>query len=192
MQVARFTRTSRERQRSTNAMVATNSCYRGLALRLASCSWNESEVITTIPDCEINKMDLVNVLIRIFKVLVFGATIVGVIIAAVVLVGGSYLNRPHHKYRLTVEVETPDGLKTASNVMMVYKDRLSIGGIGGASTLKGDAIFIDLGRDRNLIALLSHGSDGSNLSEMTQLASDAFAAAGKKSSLTTRQNFREP
>ena len=33
------------------------------------------------------------------------------------------INRPGHKYRLTVEVETPEGIKSASGVMSVHPDR---------------------------------------------------------------------
>src|SRR5664279_1446233 len=64
------------------------------------------------------------------------------------------IDRPGHKYRLTIEVETPDGNKSATGVMSVHPDR----GYSrrGQTTTRGDAIFIDLGGGRNLVGLLAH------------------------------------
>ena len=64
------------------------------------------------------------------------------------------INRPGHKYRLTVEVDTPDGLKAASGVLSVHPDR----GYSrrGHTATKGDAVFVDLGDGKNLVALLAH------------------------------------
>src|SRR6266851_4470812 len=43
---------------------------------------------------------------------------------AVLVIGDQIrINRPGHKYRLTVEVQTPEGVKSASGVMAVYPDR---------------------------------------------------------------------
>src|SRR5882757_1666643 len=65
--------------------------------------------------------------------------------------------RPGHKYRLAVEVETPDGLKSASGVLSVHPDR---GYSRHGSTLtKGDALWVDLGSGRNLALLLAHTGD---------------------------------
>src|SRR5882724_13674282 len=64
------------------------------------------------------------------------------------------INRPGHKYRLTVEVETPDGRKSASGVMAVHPDRGY--SRGGHTRTKGDAVLVDLGGGRNLVALLAH------------------------------------
>ena len=100
--------------------------------------------------------------------------------ALIAFAGWVYLSRPHHKYRLTVEVETPNGMKSATHVMAVFKDKLSIGGIGGGTALQADALFINVHDNRNLIALLAHGPYAENPNEMNQLAMDAFAAQGKK------------
>ena len=61
------------------------------------------------------------------------------------------INRPGHKYRLTVEVETPEGIKSASGVMSVHPDR----GYSrhGHTATRGDAVFVDLGGGKNLVAL---------------------------------------
>src|SRR3954468_1322961 len=67
------------------------------------------------------------------------------------------INRPGHKYRMTVEVETPDGVKPASRVLSVHPDR---GYSRHGSTLtKGDAIFVDLCGGKNLALLLAHIDD---------------------------------
>ena len=46
-----------------------------------------------------------------------------VLLAALVIGDQIRINRPGHKYRLTVEVETPEGVKSASGVIAVHPDR---------------------------------------------------------------------
>jgi hypothetical protein len=101
------------------------------------------------------------------------------LLAALVIGDQVRINRPGHKYRLAVEVETPDGLKSASGVMSVHPDR---GYSRSGSTLtRGDAVFVDLGGGRNLVALLAHIDDKSlDLDGMNYLALRAFNAAGRK------------
>lgn len=106
---------------------------------------------------------------------------VGIVVIAALLFGGwVYLARPEHKYRLTVEVVTPQGVVAASNVMAAHRGKLSIGTIGGGVGMKGDALFLDLGGGRNLIATLTHRPDGSYVDGMIYLAMNAYAAAGRK------------
>ena len=77
------------------------------------------------------------------------------LLAALVIGDQIRINRPGHKYRLTVEVETPDGVKSASGVVAVHPDRsYSRGGQHHAPS--GDAVFVDLGGGKNLVALLAH------------------------------------
>jgi hypothetical protein len=76
------------------------------------------------------------------------------LLAALVVGDQIRINRPAHKYRLTVEVETPEGRKSASGVVAVHPDR-SYTRRGQTRTL-GDAIFVDLGQGKNLVALLAH------------------------------------
>ncbi len=45
------------------------------------------------------------------------------LLAALVIGDQIRINRPAHKYRLTMEVETPDGVKSASNVVSVHPYR---------------------------------------------------------------------
>ena len=51
------------------------------------------------------------------------------------------INRPGHKYRLTVDVETPEGRKSASGVMAVHPDRTF--SRGGKTRTAGDAVFVE-------------------------------------------------
>jgi hypothetical protein len=98
----------------------------------------------------------------------------------IALVGLIYFYRPDHKYRLTIAVDTPQGLKSAVSVMAVYQDKFSVGGIGGGTATQGDALFLDLGGGRNLIAILGQGEKGGGVDGMNYLAMNAFAAAGQK------------
>jgi len=76
------------------------------------------------------------------------------LLAALVIGDQIRINRPAHKFRLAVEVETPDGSKSASGVVAVHPDR-SYSRRGQTRTV-GDAIFVDLGGGKNLVALLAH------------------------------------
>lgn len=70
---------------------------------------------------------------------------------------------PDYRYRLTVEVETPDGLKTGSSVIEVRQliGRSTIGGFNEQISYKirGEAVAVDLPGDRTLYALLRSGDD---------------------------------
>jgi hypothetical protein len=90
------------------------------------------------------------------------------------------INRPGHKYRLTVAVETPEGPRSASGVMAVHPDRSY--SRGGHTKTVGDAVFVDLGGGKNLVALLAHIDDGKlDLDGVNYVALRAYtAAAGGK------------
>src|SRR4051812_27858051 len=101
------------------------------------------------------------------------------LLAALVIGDQIRIHRPGHKYRLTVAVETPDGVRSASNVMSVHPDR----GYSrhGSTVSKGDAVFVDLGAGKNLVALLAHiGDKGLDLDEVSYVALRAYNAAGHK------------
>jgi hypothetical protein len=86
------------------------------------------------------------------------------------------INRPGHKYRLTVEVETPAGLKSASGVFAVTPDR---GYNNRVRTLtSGDAVFVDLGGGKNLVALLAHLDKSIDLDAINYVALRAYGEAG--------------
>jgi hypothetical protein len=89
------------------------------------------------------------------------------------------INRPGHKYRLTVEVETPAGRKSASSVLAVHPDRSY--SRGGHTKTVGDAVYVDLGGGKNLVALLAHIDNNLELDGINYVALRAYtAAAGGK------------
>jgi len=87
------------------------------------------------------------------------------------------INRPGHKYRLTVEVETPEGIKSAAGVLSVHPDR----GYSrrGRTATRGDAVFVDLGAGKNLVALLAHIEKTIDLDDISYVALRAYKAAGR-------------
>jgi hypothetical protein len=103
------------------------------------------------------------------------------LLAALVIGDQIRINRPGHKYRLTVEVETPEGRKSASGVLAVHPDRSY--SRGGRTRTVGDAIFVDLGGGKNLVALLAHIDKNLELDGMNYVALRAYtAASGKRAS----------
>jgi hypothetical protein len=103
------------------------------------------------------------------------------LLAALVIGDQIRLNRPGHKYRLTLEVETPGGVKSAAGVLAVHPDRGYTR--SGTTVTKGDAVWVDLGGGNNLVALLAHLDDNSlELDGINYVALRAFNAAGRKTS----------
>src|SRR3984893_11207217 len=100
------------------------------------------------------------------------------LLAALVIGDQIRINRPAHKYRLTVEVETPEGIRSASGVMSVHPDRSY--SRGGQTRTRGDAVLVDLGGGKNLVALLAHIDKTLDLDGMNYLALRAYTAAGGK------------
>jgi hypothetical protein len=99
------------------------------------------------------------------------------LLLAVLVVGDQIrINRPGHKYRLTVEVETPAGMRSASGVLAVTPDR----GYShrGHTLTSGDALFVDLGGGSNLLALLAHVDKALDLDAINYVALRAYGAAG--------------
>ena len=96
---------------------------------------------------------------------------------AVLVIGDQIrINHPGHKYRLTVEVETPAGIKSASGIMAVTPDRGY--SRNGHTQTSGDALFIDLGGGKNLVALLAHFDKTLDLEGINYVALRAYGAAG--------------
>ncbi len=102
-----------------------------------------------------------------------------VVLLAALFIGDQIrINRPGHKYRLTVEVETPAGRKSASSVLAVHPDRGY--SRGGHTRTVGDAVFVDLGAGKNLVALLAHIDGKLDLDAINYVALRAYTAAGGK------------
>ena len=105
----------------------------------------------------------------------------GPIVLLMLLVGGDQIriHRPDHKFRLTIAIETPQGVRSASGVMSVHPDRGYTK--GGSTQTKGDAVFVDLGGGKNLVVLLAHRGDrGIDLDDINYVAVRAFGAAGQR------------
>lgn len=75
---------------------------------------------------------------------------------------------PHHfgtyRFRLTIEVDTPEGVKSGSSVMEVsYGVTGENIGVGprSYSNLTGEAVFVDLGGGKNIVAIHTMGATGS-------------------------------
>ncbi|WP_367184838.1 hypothetical protein [uncultured Bradyrhizobium sp.] len=100
---------------------------------------------------------------------------------AVLVIGDQIrINRPGHKFRLTVEVVTPDGIKTGSGILAVVPDRNY--NRSGRTIMRGEAVFVDLGQDgakgRNLVALLAHRQDAKlDFDDINYVALRAYGAA---------------
>ncbi len=93
------------------------------------------------------------------------------------------INRPGHKYRITVEVETPDGVKTGSGVMVVTPHR---GYNRGNTRFTGDAVYVDLGGGKNVVATLAHLDKALDLDAVNYVALRAYPEAFGK-----RVNFND-
>jgi hypothetical protein len=100
-----------------------------------------------------------------------------VLLAALVIGDQIRINRPGHKYRLTVAVETPDGVRSASGVLSVHPDRGY--SRGGHTSTRGDAVLVDLGGGKNLLALLAHADKTLDLDGINYVALRAYKAAGR-------------
>ena len=106
------------------------------------------------------------------------------LLAALVIGDQIRINRPGHKYRLTVEVETPEGVKSASGVLAVTPDR----GYSrrGNTSASGDAVFVDLGGGKNLVPCWRMSTHRLDLDAINYVALRAYNAAGGK-----RVNFND-
>lgn len=94
---------------------------------------------------------------------VFRATFAILLGAFALLLPGCGEQFPTYRYRLTVEVETPEGLRTGSSVIEVRtrpSGTLHPGGI--VSRVRGEAVAVDLGARGILFALLSSEDDPDN------------------------------
>ena len=104
---------------------------------------------------------------------------------AVLVIGDQIrINRPGHKYRLTVEVTTPEGIKTASGILSVVPDRNY--NRSGRTVMRGEAVYVDLGKGKNLVALLAHQQGAKlDLDDINYVALRAYGAArGNRVSFT--------
>ena len=101
----------------------------------------------------------------------FGKAIAFVIALPIILLIGAFIVTTAysmfftytHRFRMTVEVETPTGIKTGSSVLQSsYSVSPSWVPQTGTlnSSLRGEAVFMDLGEGKNVVALLAGGAHG--------------------------------
>lgn len=113
------------------------------------------------------------------KRLGFIAILAAFFIAAVGYVWPPYTNR----FRVTIEVDTPDGIRSGSSVIeTTYFESGDWGPVearGVRARAKGEAIFVDLGRGRNLVAILGWGKFGENEDQIFNLTRAALAASSR-------------
>lgn len=87
----------------------------------------------------------------------------GLIGLTLISCGNASDTTPDYRYRLTVELDTPDGLKTGSSVIEVTTNvagKFSIPSPGRVShKIRGEAVEVDLGSGRKLFALLLSDND---------------------------------
>lgn len=109
------------------------------------------------------------------KLIAFAAALFG-FIAAYWLAFPSY----SYRYRLTVEVDTPDGAKSGSSVIEATANMQPqlLTSRAYNTKLKGDATFVDLGDGKNVVALLSRGHNALNMDAPVSLALDVFSLRG--------------
>ena len=92
-----------------------------------------------------------------------------------------FIFSPHYtnRFRLTIEVETPEGVKSGSSVIetAVWESGNwgPVEARGIRTSTKGDAVFVELGHGRNLTALLGFGPVGSDQSRIYSLTRAALA-----------------
>uniref|UniRef100_Q07TT5 Uncharacterized protein n=1 Tax=Rhodopseudomonas palustris (strain BisA53) TaxID=316055 RepID=Q07TT5_RHOP5 len=88
-----------------------------------------------------------------------------------------------YRFRISIQIETPRGLKSESNVLEVRTRRFpkwtTLGNSGAQSILMGDATFLNLGTDgsgakKNIVALLALGERAKGI-DFKILPGEAFA-----------------
>jgi hypothetical protein len=115
-------------------------------------------------------------MMHLSKVRIIWAVCIGLAgLAGYFLLFPDYTNR----FRLTIEIETPDGVRSGSSVI---ETRVWESGNWGPveargirTSAKGDAVFVDLGRGRNVVGLLGFGPVGADESRIFSLTRAALA-----------------
>jgi hypothetical protein len=107
-----------------------------------------------------------------------GLTMVGILFGYRLL-----LESQTNRFRLTIEVDTPDGIRSGSSVI---RTRIwDAGGWGFAEArgvrgeAYGEAIFVDLGRDRNVVGILGWGPNGHDQNKIYGLKRAALASGAR-------------
>jgi hypothetical protein len=101
----------------------------------------------------------------------------GLLILLVFIWGANALNTHRVRYRITVDVETPNGVRSGSGMVQVTTwNSVFVPNISRYSSeeyVKGEAAFVDLGGGKQIIALLANGPNAQN-SDWTRYVRQAF------------------
>ena len=83
-------------------------------------------------------------------------------------------SRDAHRFRLTVEVQTLDGPRAGSSVVEVERKegRWPVLGPRHVFRVRGEAVFMDLGGGRNLVAVMAHGENAEDVDQVTRRRRD--------------------
>lgn len=81
-----------------------------------------------------------------------------------------------HRFRLTVEVDTPEGLRSGSSVVEVESKDVRWVPAPGTHVypVRGEGVFLDLGGGRNVVAVLAHGDSAEDVSQIITLWVEAY------------------
>lgn len=107
------------------------------------------------------------------RVLVVGA-VAAVLCAIFVFINSAYTNR----FRLTIEVDTPDGLKSGSSVIETRAWEGNWGPMearGVRADARGEAVYVDMGGGKHVIAVLGWGPRGEDQDKTFGLTRAALA-----------------
>jgi len=85
-------------------------------------------------------------------------------------------SRDAHRFRLTIEADTPDGPRAGSGVVEVERKegRWPVPGPRHVFRVRGEAVFVDLGGGRNLVAVLAHGENAEDVDQVITLWIEAY------------------
>lgn len=87
--------------------------------------------------------------------------IVALIVAVPVIAVLSLIDSAELKYKLTYEVQTPSGLRSANSVVFVRREdttRLPLPSTGVGHSVRGEAVVIDLGDGKYLFSLIQENA----------------------------------
>jgi len=104
------------------------------------------------------------------------ALVVVAVAAAVFAWTASAPSKGAHRFQLTVEVDTPDGPRSGSSVVEVERKdgRWPVPGPRHVFRVRGEAVFVDLGPGRNLVAVLAHGESAQDVDQVITLWVEAY------------------
>jgi hypothetical protein len=120
----------------------------------------------------------------------FLAIIAAIILAPLCFYFGYKLLYPTYiyRYRLSVEVETRDGLRSGSSVIEIRYEMFPklLTDRDHISRVFGEAVFVDLGQGKNLIGLLAAGPSGEDVDYPGRLVFLAFNLDGNDPNIPKR------